>query len=78
MSDSDEIYQGRFQRVQSMYPDVDRDALAAAFLEGAGAFAQANGRDISGSDDLYLAVRRRTSMRWRGSVSSTQSGEESE
>jgi len=62
VSDSDEIYQGRFQRVQSMYPDVDRDALAAAFLEGAGAFAEANGRDISGSDDLYLSVRRRTSM----------------
>lgn len=60
MSDSDQIYQGRFQRVQSMYPDVDRDALAAAFLEGAGAFAEANGRDILGSDDLYLSVRRRT------------------
>ena len=58
----DVIYQGRFRRVQSMYPDVDRDALAAAFLEGAGAFAEANGRDIPASDDLYLSVRRRNNM----------------
>ena len=63
MSDNgDEVYQGRFRRVQAMYPDVDRDALAAAFLEGAGAFAEANGRDIAGSDDLYLSVRRRNNM----------------
>ena len=63
VSDSgDDVYQGRFRRVQSMYPDVDRDALAAAFLEGAGAFAEANGRDIPGSDDLYLSVRRRNNM----------------
>jgi hypothetical protein len=45
-----------------MYPDVDRDALAAAFLEGAGAFAEANGRDILGSDDIYLSVRRRNNI----------------
>ena len=55
MSDNgDEVYQGRFRRVQAMYPDVDRDALAAAFLEGAGAFAEANGRDIRGPMTLPL------------------------
>jgi hypothetical protein len=55
----DQIYQGRFRRVQRMYPDADRDALAAAFLEGAGAFAEANDRAVDPSNDLYLSVRRR-------------------
>ena len=55
----DDIYQSRFRHVQAMYPDADRDSLAAAFLEGAGAFAEANGSVIPASDDLYLAVRRR-------------------
>lgn len=54
----DEIYQSRFWRVQEMYPDADRDALAAAFLEGARAFAEANGRVIPASDYLNLSVRR--------------------
>ena len=54
----DQIYQGRFRRVQAMYPDADRDALAAAFLAGAGAFAEVNDRPLAPSDALYQSVRR--------------------